>query len=52
MLSAIMASTGAGCRRTTPSAAPASVMLCASVNALTVAISIGRRSISSSSANR
>ena len=36
MLSAIAASTGGGGTRTTPSAASASVKLCAAVNAVTV----------------
>ena len=49
MLSAIVASTGARRHGTKPSVASASVMLWATVNAVTVLISIqGPRSISSS----
>ena len=54
MLSAIVASTGAGGTCTKPSVAAASVTLCASVNAVTVATSrpMPRTSSSSASTNR
>jgi hypothetical protein len=52
MLSAMLAATGGAGTCTMPSVAAASVMLCATVNAMTAHASARRRRTSSSNANR